>query len=247
VDRASLVTALAGLLPQQLAQDLVDSYVEIRQDVATKTLGRSSPGKFVESVVQSLQHLESGGYDAHPSVDAYLKSLESKATTLDDDLRLAVSRMARAMYTLRNKRNIAHKGAVDPNVADLQLLLAGAQWIMAELLRRAQNVPMKEAGRLIEMVQAPIGAAVEDFGTHRLVLPDLSIKDELLLLLQASYPASMPVAGLLASTRRRSPGSVRRILRQMWTAKLVEGDAKIGYRLTLTGVNAALDVVRRAA
>lgn len=42
---------------------------------------------------------------------------------------------------------------------------------------------MQEAGRLIEIVQAPIGTAVEDFGSHKLVLPDLSIREELLLLL----------------------------------------------------------------
>src|SRR5215472_12773464 len=115
MDRASLVSALSGLLPRKLAEDLVESYVEVRQDVATKTLGRSAPGKFVETVVQALQQLESGTYETRPPVDAYLKGLESKAT-LDDDLRLAMARVARSMYTLRNKRNIAHKGAIDPNL-----------------------------------------------------------------------------------------------------------------------------------
>lgn len=119
MDRASLVAALASLLPKALAEDLVDSFIEIRQDIATRMLGRSAPSKFVETVVQSLQQLEAGSYDQHPPVDAYLKALESKATSLDDDLRLAAARVARSMYTLRKKRNIVHKRTVDPNRADL--------------------------------------------------------------------------------------------------------------------------------
>jgi hypothetical protein len=247
MDRASLIVALASLLPKSLAEDLVGSFIEIRQDVATCTLGRSAPGKFVETVVQALQHLEAGSYDQQPSVDTYLKGLESKATSLDDDLRLAAARVARSMYTLRNKRNIAHKGVVDPNVADLRFSLAGAQWLVAELLRRASGISMQDAGRLIDMVQAPIGAAVEDFGTHKLVLPDLSIKEELLLLLHASNPDRVTLVDLLASTKRRSADSVRRVVRQMWATKLVDGNTQVGYRLTLLGVDAALAVLRGAA
>ena len=49
---------------------------------------------------------------------------------------------------------------------------------LASLSRRASNVSMQEAGRLIEIVQVPIGTAVEDFGSPKLVLPDLSIREE---------------------------------------------------------------------
>ena len=89
---------------------------------------------------------------------------------LDDDLRIAMARVARSMYTLRNKQNIAHKGVVDPDVGDLRYLLAGAQWVMSEFVRRACNLSMQEATRLVDTVQTPIGAAFEDFGTHKLVL-----------------------------------------------------------------------------
>jgi hypothetical protein len=106
---------------------------------------------------------------------------------------------------------------------------------------------MQEAGRLLEIVQAPIGTAVEDFGSHKLVLPDLSVREELLLLLHASHPNRVSTTDLLAPTPRRTAGSVPRDLQQMWAAKLLDGDAKTGYRLTLDGVNGALDVVRRAA
>lgn len=78
------------------------------------------------------------------------------------------------------------------------------------------------------MVQAPVGATVEDFGTHKLVLPELSIKEELLLLLHASNPERVPLVDLLSSTKRRSASSVRRVIRQMWTAKLLDGTRRRG-------------------
>ena len=57
-----------------LAEDLVESYLTIRHDAATKTYGRAAPGKFVETVVQVLQYMATGSYDASPKVDDYLKS-----------------------------------------------------------------------------------------------------------------------------------------------------------------------------
>ena len=48
------------------------------------------------------------------------------------------------MYTLRNKRNIAHKNDVDTNTHDLAFAHQGAAWITAELLRHATGVSMQE-------------------------------------------------------------------------------------------------------
>jgi hypothetical protein len=55
VDSADLRSALATAMPRELADDVVGQFLEIRRDVATGTLGRASPGKFVETVVQVMQ------------------------------------------------------------------------------------------------------------------------------------------------------------------------------------------------
>ena len=57
---------------------------------------------------------------------------------------------------------------------DLRFLVHSAQWIMAELLRSVMGAKMEEAGKLIEFVQIPLSPLVEDFGSHRLVLPDVT-------------------------------------------------------------------------
>jgi hypothetical protein len=84
--RERLTSALSSTLPPPLAEALVSDFLTIRQDVASGTLGRSAPGKFVESVAQALQYLHSGTYDPKPNVDQFLRSIQSASSSLDDGL-----------------------------------------------------------------------------------------------------------------------------------------------------------------
>jgi hypothetical protein len=145
VDSARLALALTGLVGDVLAGELAADFTKIRQDLATRTLERASPGKFVETFVQCLQQISTGAYSAKPEVDRCLREFETD-TKLPDGLRVCASRIARSMYTLRNKRNIAHKSEVDPNSFDLRFCHDAARWIMSELVRHATGVTMQEAG-----------------------------------------------------------------------------------------------------
>ncbi len=240
-----LVAALSKSIPQELAEDLVDDFLQLRQDVATSTLGGSCGGKIVETLVQIMQYLENTTYDPKPDVDVYLRGLESRPAKLDDGLRICAGRLARGLYALRSKRNIVHKGSIDPNTYDLRMLMHGAEWIIAELLRLTQGLTMQEAGELIEMVHAPVGTLVEDFGSRRLVLPKLNIESELLVLLHSHYPTIVAVDRILSSLDRRSKRSVTSTLRDLWKKKAVEGNAKEGYRLTQLGFSSAVAIIRR--
>jgi hypothetical protein len=234
MDEKRLATALSGILGSTLSAELSADLIKIRRDLATRTLERSAPGKFVETFVQCLQHMATGKHDAKPSVDDYLDK-RAESTALPEGLRIVAARVARAMYTLRNKRNIAHKNDVDTNTHDLALAYQSAAWITAELLRRATGVTMQEAGALIELVQAPVGTLVEEIGDTRLVHAAVTVEVELLILLHSHYPDAVPVSAILKSLSRRSNGTVRNNLRDLHAAKLAHGDAKSGYRLTQAG------------
>ena len=243
--RDILVQALSSGIDEVLARDLVDNFLAMRQDVATNTLGRAAPGKFVETVVQVLQNLETGRYQAKPRVDDYLRKIESTTSSVDDGLRICASRIARAMYTLRNKRNIAHKGDVDPNKYDLGFLYSAAQWIMAELIRNVSGLPMEQAGKLVAFVQAPVGGLVQDFGDKKLVLADMTTREEVLVLLHSQYPDALPTDGIASSVDRRNRKTVLRNLGLLWRFKLVEGSTESGYQLTERGYQVAAEIVRR--
>jgi hypothetical protein len=242
-----LIDALVSIVPQTLARELVTEFVQIRQDHSTDTLGRASPGKFVESFVQCLQQMSRGTYDASPKVDHFLDKEVEKEANLPDGLRVCGARIARSMYTLRNKRNIAHKGQVDPNSFDLAYLHHAGSWIMAEMLRTATGISMQEAGSLIELVGAPVGTLVEEIDGVRLVHGNVSIKSELLILLHSHFPDRVPLADIEKSLSRRNNGTMRNTLRDLVQAKLADGDTKGGYRLTKAGVWAALEDIRRVA
>jgi hypothetical protein len=242
IDRHYFVGVLSRDLPAALATGLVEHWMQVRSDVSTRTLGNAAPGKFVEVLVQTLQFLDSGNYEAKPEVDAFLKSLDNTKANLPEDLRLCAARIARGVYTLRNKRNIAHIGSVDPNVYDLKLLLSGIEWILSELVRTSAGVTASEAGRVIEQVQAPVSVLVEDIGSRRIVLGDVSARSELLILLHSFYPEWTSTTSMRDSLHRRESSGVSKALVALWKAKLVEKDQK-AFKLTLRGFAEAERVI----
>jgi hypothetical protein len=235
--------ALETILPAEVAKDLLNNFKQLRADVATGTLGRSSPGKFVETIAQALQHLEGGTYEKKPDIEGYFRNLESRPSKLPDDLRLCAARIARTMYTLRNKRNIAHKADVDPNMIDLRYLLAAAQWLLSEFVRHCTRLSMEDAAQLVEEIQVPVAEVVEIFGDRRIVVADVSVREELLVLMHNSYPNLSPIENLVKSMNRRRPDTVRKALRQLWKEKVAEGSTIEGYRLTRKGYMEAVSVL----
>jgi len=243
---SALIKALATMLPQQLALDLAAEFIAMRQDLTSGTLGRSAPGKFVETLVQAMEHLETGGYSKKPNVDQYLRDVQSRPG-LDDGLRICAARLARAMYALRSKRSIAHKGTVDPNTYDLEFLLSAAQWILSELVRLAAGTTMQNAGSLVKQIQAPVGGLVEDFGHKKLVLAELSAREELLVLLQREYPNAVKLRDLVTWMDRRSSSTVRSALRAMWKDRAVEKAVDGSYIITSLGLTEARGVLASLA
>lgn len=239
----ALIDSLSKSVPRELATELVSAYMQIREDTASLTLGRSAPGKLVESLVQTLQYLVNGTYDAAPAVDAFLRNAENAAQGIDDGLRICATRIARAMYALRSKRNIVHKGEIDPNDYDLRFLHAAAQWILAELIRHIDGLSMDEAGRLIDEIEAPIGPLVEEIDGKRVVLKSATIRDELLVLFRSAYPERTSLNRMVSQLDRRKSGSVRNAIRELWKTKLIEGDSE-AYVLTQKGLREADAVIR---
>jgi hypothetical protein len=243
MDRKELMSAFEPSLGNKLSGDLVDQYIQIRRDYVTTTLGRAAPGKFVEVFVQIVQYLARGKYDARPNVEGFLLKDIETLNALDDGIRICAARIARSMYSLRNKRSIAHKNEIDPNSYDLMFLHSGASWIVAELLRVTKSVSMVEAGKIIQLLQVPPGKWVEDIAGRRLVHGNFGIRQEILVLLHSYYPETRTSVEIQHSLNRRSSGSVRNEILKLYREKTLEGNAKVGYVLTTPGYKLASDLV----
>ncbi len=245
MNKDRLIAALSNSFPVELVNDLVDAFLTIRLDVLTRTLGRTAPGKFVETVVQILQYLEKGQYEQKVKVEHFLKVQVENCVSIDEGLRICAARTCRAIYSLRNKRNIAHKNEIDPSTYDLEYIYAATRWVMAEFLRQAQNVSMEEAGTLIDMINAPVGPVIEEMDGRRLVYGTFTIREEILVLMLSLYPDLVPIPAILESLDRRNGGSVRNVLRKLYIKKLIQGNSNKGYRLTSPGYSAAILIVSR--
>lgn len=244
LDREGLLAALTARLPGSVAKHLVDEFVTLRQEVATGRVGGSSPGKFVEAVVQALQVMERGSFDPKPHVDQYLRDLESRET-LDDGLRICASRIARSMYALRNKRSIAHLGDVDANRVDLAYLLHAAQWILSEFVRVIGGVPMELAGRIVSEINAPVAGLVDDLSGRKIVVANLTAREEILVLLHSEHPDALGIGALYSAMDRRDRSTVRKAVQGLWRERLVEGNGELGYRLTSRGHTLANEIIAR--
>lgn len=245
MNSSEIVNELSKSIPQSLAFDLVKEFLELRQDVQTETLSRASGGKFIETVVQILELLETGRFSTHPSVDAYLKGLESRSTSLNDDLRITLSRIARATYTLRNKRNILHKGQIDTNVYDLKFTYSCCQWILTELIRQLVVTDIHTAGEIVEYIQLPVSSIIESIDGRKIVHAKLTVKQEILIVLYSFYPNRVSQTEIKKSLDRRAESSVYKVIKALWNDKLVHNNRN-ELILTQTGFLVAQKILKEA-
>ncbi len=247
INSNELIQKLSTKLPDELATDLVNSFIQLKRDLATETLERSSPGKFVETVVQVLQYIDENEYHENNKVDNYLRNLESQSNNLPDDLRITLARVARASYTLRNKRSIAHKGKIAPNMYDLRFLFSASQWILSELVRQILSSEMDIAGKIIELIQIPVSPVVEDFEERRLVLLVGTAEDELLTLLRHYFPEYVSLSQIIMDMNRRARSTVSNVISSTYRKRYIEGNKRKGFKLTTKGYGIAMKCVQKAA
>lgn len=237
--KEQIIIELAKVLPEKIARDLIDDFLELRQEVLQGILGKISAGKFVESAIQILQFLETGKYEAKPQIDKYLVGLESKKTNLDDGLKICVSRVLRAIYAVRSKRDIAHKGAVKKNEYDLRFIYHASQWSLTEIVRQILNPHnMTTAGKIIDLIQKPISSITEEFGNRKIVYGKYSAKEEILILLNEVFPEFLSHDYISRSLDRRSTSTIINALRELWQNKLIHKDSPSArnFRITKLGL-----------
>jgi hypothetical protein len=245
---SELIDALKKFLPPELAADLVNEFMSIRIDVTTETLERAAPGKFVETVVQILQYLASSTYSKSfkiGEIEDFLKNTEARPINLPPDLKIVLTRVARGMYSLRSKRGITHKGAINPNIYDLRYLYSATQWVLCEITRYVLSSDMNTAGRLVEFIQVPASSLVEDFGDRRLVLRAGTTEEEVLTLLLHYYPMPILSSQLHKDMNRRASSTVSNAITALYRRRLIEGNKKTGYKLTTLGYQFAIQLVKK--
>lgn len=99
-------------------------------------------GKFIEAVLKALW-VKSG--ETVPAgrqfkADTLINQLPQKPALTQDSLRLTIPRACRVIYDIASNRGGRHDpDEIDPNEMDATVVMANAQWILAELVRYSQK------------------------------------------------------------------------------------------------------------
>ena len=221
------INALASL-PSGLREPLLSEYNNILQNYMEKRWSPSelSGGRFCEIVYTIIDGIAKNNFPPTPSkprsmVDA-CRALENQ-TTLPRSLRILAPRLLPSLYEIRNNRGVGHVGGdVDPNHMDSNVVVSLCSWIMAELVRVLHSVTTEEAQRLVDtLVELRIPLVWENNGIKRVLNPDLSIKDQSLILI-ASHPEAVPVEKLMEWLDYTNKQYFNKLLGQLHKSRFVE-------------------------
>jgi len=192
VDLKGLREQIAGVSDDQLAEELVGAYQELKTRYLRRDFrpGQLEAGRFTEAAFRILQLIARGKYTpldrALPKLPTLLQSLESAdADVVHDSVRVHIPRALAAVYNVRNRRDVGHIAAdVDANVMDATYVVATCDWVLAEFVRLFHHCSPEQAQAYIDGIVRRRAPLVQEFGEIPFVLRGaLSARDEILLLL----------------------------------------------------------------
>ena len=194
-------------IPEELREKLEAHYRKIKRKFASRDFESSefNGAKFCEIVYRILQW-HTANDKAYLPLGQEIKNFRRSVVTnfekaQPDSIRYHIPDVLRAIYNIRNKRGVAHvAGEIDPNYMDATFIVAGTDWVMAELVRLLHNVTIDEARALVESLTTKQIPLIWQIGDHKRVISPpgkkLQYKDKVLVLLYNAHPKSVSVKDL---------------------------------------------------
>ncbi|MBI3750233.1 MAG: hypothetical protein HY263_01080 [Chloroflexi bacterium] len=224
---------ILGTVPSGLRDPLLAALNEIATNFAAHKWEPSelNGGKLCETAYTILRSHVDGKWATKPSKPGDFKTAcfdfeKTDKKVFPQSVRITTPRVMMALYEIRNNRGVGHAGDdVDPNHMDATLVLAGAKWVVAELVRIFHNVTTTEATAVVDALVERVVPAVWAIGTTRRVLvPGMSMKEQTLLLLYG--PAGwVSEASLVTAVEHSNPSIYRRdVLVKAHKDRLIEYD-----------------------
>jgi hypothetical protein len=221
-------------VPAALRDPLLSALGEIAGNFAA---GRWEPselngGKLCEAAYTILRGYVDGKWPPKPNkptnmVTACQDFEKADKAVWPQSVRITTPRLLMALHEIRNNRGVGHVGGdVDANHMDATLVLAGAKWVVAELVRIFHNVTTAEAAAVVDALVERVVPAIWTIGTTRRVLVrGLSMKDQTMLLLYASA-GWVDEGQLVAAIEHSNPSVYRRdVLIVAHKGRLIEYEA----------------------
>jgi len=107
----------------------------------------------------------------------------SKITGEDEILMLAIPRVARTVYDIRNKKRVAHVKAIDPNLLDSQYCVSACDWALAQfVMLYLKSDPQEVNSTICSLIekQIPFVEQFED-GSMVILKENLTFKEQFMV------------------------------------------------------------------
>ena len=232
-------TQALGNLPQGLRAELLEEFSHITRNYRERRWRAQEldAGHFCEIVYWILKGYLDGeyvdkaskpsGFDLKTACEALAKTPKRAGP---DSVRVTVPRVLVALYQIRNNRGVSHTGSeVNPNHMDATLVLHGAQWVMAELVRIFHDTDVDTATKIVDALVDRTLPVVWEVGDVKRVLDlSLSLADATLVLLygEPAGEADTDLARHLEQTRISDYR--RRVLTPLHKARKIEWNPRTG-------------------
>lgn len=138
----------------------------------------------------------------------------------DEAYRMLIPRTLWSLYALRNKRSVGHLGAVPANEIDATLLLNGAKWVIAEILRLESTLDVNGTRELISDVISRQHAVIwKGEGVTKVLDNKMEAREKALVVL--GLIGNMPEHELREIVRYKNPTNFRKILKRLDDANMI--------------------------
>ncbi|MBI4922085.1 MAG: hypothetical protein HY834_10070 [Devosia nanyangense] len=219
---------LFATLPPSLETALVDEFRDLQRNYREHRWRASelAGGRFCEVVYSILKGDVDGAYPAAPykpsDFRGSCRQLENQPA-LGTGLRFLVLPLLTVLYEVRNNRGVGHVGGdVDSNAVDAFAVVAQSSWILAELVRNYNSVPLREAQKLVDrLAEYPSPLIFVEGGYRRVLKIGLSLRDELVLLVASTEARESSVDDLSSWTGQPNKTYIRKVLGQLDEARLL--------------------------
>lgn len=121
---------------------------------------------------------------------------------------------------------MGHLGAGPALQIDASILLNGAKWVVAELIRLTSDLQVDEAVKIIDrIVEHELSPIWREGEVTRILNPKVPARDQALILL--AFVGEMDEEKLRSIIEYKNVTNFRKILRRLHDAKLVEYSSKL--------------------
>lgn len=151
----------------------------------------------------------------------HLRNL-SKASAKEEMLYLVIPEVLKAIYTIRNKKRVAHIKMTNADSIDFEFVITACNWVICQLIMIFVKISFEEAIALTNSVIERQMQFIEEFedGAMMIIKQGLKFKEELLLVLYY-FPRRMARQELNGILKPKNSSYISTYLNRLYKERLI--------------------------